>query len=152
MRAAFLTLLLIPFLSFGQLKKKDKKSIDKYAVAMCECVNDLMGELHPKTIEVVLLMAEKGEEDAMKDVEAMLTEMTPEEMQEFLASFTTMESEEFLTRIEECDGSDSLDEKLKEQIDSAEGDAHAYLMETLAREEFCKVMKSLYDLGNQAQE
>jgi hypothetical protein len=63
-----------------------------------------------------------------------------------------MESEEFLTRIEECDGSDSLDEKLKEQIDSAEGDAHAYLMETLAREEFCKVMKSLYDLGNQAQE
>ena len=101
MRAAILTLLLIPFLSFGQLKKKDKKSIDKSAVAMCECVNDLMGELHPKTIEVVLLMAEKGEEDAMKDVEAMLTEMTPEEMQEFLASFTTMESEEFLTRIEE---------------------------------------------------
>jgi hypothetical protein len=152
MRAAILTLVLIPFLSFGQVSKKEKKSIDKYALAMCECVNDLMGELHPKTIEVVLLMAEKGQEEAMKDVEAMLTEMSPEEMQEFLASFTTMEDPEFLARIEECDGSDSLDEKVKEQIDNAEGDAHAYLMEYLGEEETCKVMKSLYDLGNAAQE
>ena len=144
--------LVIPFLSFGQISKKDKKSIDKYALEMCGCVNDLMAELHPKTIEVVMLMAEKGQEDAMKDVEAMLTEMTPEEMQEFLASFTTMEDPEFLARIEECDGSDSLDEELKDQIDSAEGDAHAYLMEYLGEEETCEVMKALYDLGNAAQE
>jgi hypothetical protein len=152
MKSAFLTLLLIPFLSFGQVSKKEKKSIDKYALSMCECVNDLMSELHPKTIEVVMLMAEKGQEDAMKDVEAMLTEMTPEEMQEFLASFTTMESEEFLQKIEDCDGSDSLDPEMKEQIDNAEGDAHAYLMEVLGREEACKVMKSLYDLGAGASE
>ena len=98
MKAAFLTLLLVPFFSFGQLSKKDKKNIDKYALEMCECVNELMAELHPKTIEVVLLMAEKGQEEAMKDVEAMLTEMSPEEMQEFLASFSTMEDPAFLER------------------------------------------------------
>lgn len=152
MKTAFLTLFLIPFLSFGQVSKKEKKSIDKYALEMCECVNDLMGELHPKTIEVVLLMAEKGQEDAMKDVEAMLAEMSPEEMQEFLASFTKMEDPEFLAEIEECDGSESLDPKLKEQIDNSEGEAHAYLMEYLGQEEACKVMKSLYDLGNASSE
>ncbi len=152
MKAAFLTLLLIPFLSFSQISKKEKKSIDKYALEMCECASELMGELHPKTIEVILLMAEKGQEEAMKDVEAMLTEMTPEEMQEFLASFTMMEDPDFLARIEECDGSDSLSDEIKEQIDNAEGDAHAYLMEHLGEEEACKVMKSLYDLGNAASE
>lgn len=151
MKAAFLTLLLIPFLSFGQLSKKDKKNIDKYALEMCECVNELMAELHPKTVEVVVLMAEKGQEGAMKDVEAMLTEMSPEEMQEFLTSFTKMEDPDFLARIEGCDGSENLSPGIKDEIDNAEGNAHSYLMSTLGEQEECKVMKSLYDLGQQSQ-
>ena len=63
-----------------------------------------------------------------------------------------MEDPDFLARIEECDGSDSLSDEIKEQIDNGEGDAHAYLMEHLGEEEACKVMKSLYDLGNVASE
>ncbi len=152
MKSTLLTLLLIPILSFGQvevneLSKKDKKSIDKYATSMCDCVNEQMATLHPKVIEVVLLMGEKGQEEAMKDVEGMLAEMDPAEMQEFLEAFTIMESDEFMQEIENCDGSDRLSAETKEQIDNAEGEAHDYLMRVLSQEEACEVMKALYDLG-----
>ncbi len=151
MKAAFLTLLLIPFLSFGQISEKDKKSIDQYATNMCECVNELMAELHPKTIEVAMLIAEKGQEEAMADVEKMLTDMSPEEMQEFFASFTKMEDKAFLQRTDDCNGSDDLAPEIKSEIDDAEGEAHAYLMEYMESEEACEFMKALYDLGQQSQ-
>ena len=148
MKTALLILLLVPFFSLGQLSNKDKKSIDQYAVSMCGCVNDLFEALHPKTIDVILMMAENGQEEAMSTVETWLDEMGADEKNEFLASFQAMESEEFTQQILACDESDRLDPTIKEQVDNARGDAHMYLLEVLGRSEGCKVMKSLYDLGN----
>lgn len=148
MKKIILALCLIPVLSFSQdLSKKDKKKILTYATEMCGCVNELMAELHPKTIEVVMLIAEKGQEAAMTDINTMLTAMDSEEVQEFLESFKMMEDASFLERIENCDGSSELPPFLKSQIENGEGEAHDFLMEYLDEDESCEVMKALYDIG-----
>ena len=148
MKTALLILLLIPFISLGQLSKKDKKNIDKYALSMCGCLYDLFETLHPKTDDVIFMIAQNGQEEAMLTVETWLEEMDSDEMNEFLSSFQAMESPEFLQKIEECDDSDGLDPNIKEQVDNARGDAHIYLLKALGREDGCELMKALYDLGN----
>lgn len=146
MKNLWLVLLFIPFLSFGQLSKKERKSIDKYAVEMCECVNELMGSLHPMTIQVVTMLAE-DEEAGLDALRVMITEMSTQEQSKFLDSFTKMEDPSFLRQVEACDKSADLAAELKNQIDNAKGDAHQYLMEVLSDKGECKTMKALYDMG-----
>ncbi|MCT4624145.1 MAG: hypothetical protein N4A46_11025 [Schleiferiaceae bacterium] len=146
-RTAVILLLVIPFLGFSQLSKKQKKSIDKYTETMCTCVNDLMSTLHPKASEVVLLMAEKGEEAAMKEVEAMLGGMSKEEMTKFLEAFTTMEDPAFIAKIEACDDKGSMAEGIKSDIDNMKGDAYTHFMAYMKENSSCDLMRSLYELG-----
>jgi hypothetical protein len=152
MKTSLYAFFLIPCLSFAQLNVDEIKSIDNYAMEACDCVNDLIGELHPKAIEVVLLMAELGEEMGMAELEVIIAGMSISELDKFVAAFERMEDPYFLTQIEDCDGSEYLDEKLSTQIDNANGTAYAYLIYVLTREENCKVMKSLYDLGEEVEE
>lgn len=152
MKTTLITLLLLPFLSFGQVSEEDQISIDDYAISMCGCINDLINDLHPKTMGVIILMAEEGEEVAMIEVEEMLTEMSQEEMEFFLESFSKMESEAFLAKVENCDEASGLNDGLEDQINSDDGDVFNYFMEVLNREETCKIVKVLYDLGNATEE
>lgn len=147
MKIILLLLVFVPYLSIGQTSKKDKKKIDKYSATICDCVNENMVSLHPKALKVIQLISEKGQEEAMKEVELMIGEMELEEMNEFLSSFNTMESEEFQQKIEQCDDPALLTSEVKEQIDNAEGDAYDYFMKVLSQEDTCKVLKLLHDLG-----
>lgn len=152
MKIALLTLLLIPFLSFSQVSKKEKKSIDKYATSMCDCVNEVLNTLHPKVNDVIALIAEKGQDEAMKDVQTMTEEMDSEELQEFLESFTIMESDEFSQKLDDCDRTAILISELGDEINIEEGDANDYLMEVIVHKEACRMVKLLYDLGSSSDE
>lgn len=159
MKILILTLLFIPFLSFAQedvstqLSKKDRESIDRYALDMCDCINNVMMELHPKTIDIILSLAENGQEGMVEKIQEFAEEMDSEERLFFLSSLEKMNSPEFLSKTEECDHSSTLlDEKLKADIDSAEGAAHEYLMTLVMSEEACKLVKSLIQIGGSTEE
>ncbi len=152
MKTTLIALLLLPFVSFGQLSEEAKNSIDDYAISVCGCVDELIDELHPEVAGVILLMDEKGQEEAMLEVQEMLTEMTSEEMEDFLMAFKSMDSDAFEQKVEDCDSSHDLSDRVEDQINNELGEAYDYFMETLEREEICQVMKALYNLGNSMEE
>ena len=151
MKTYLILLLSFPSFLFAQLSLEDIKSIDSYALNMCSCVYELLEDMHPKTVDVIFLMAEVGEVKAMAEVEKIVVSMSNEELDEFLTSFRRMEDPDFTAEIEDCDGSDSLKEHLKNQINNGKGLAHEYLMYVLSRETSCKLTKALYDLGAEAE-
>lgn len=152
MKTTLIALLLLPLLSYGQVSRKDKKNIESYANTVCECISNLMDSLHPKTIEVVLLMGEKGQEEAMVDIQKMTLEMNEEELQEFLVSFETMGSDAFTEKIDNCEKSGVLSSELKEEIDNENSAGNSYFMELLETEEGCNVMNALYVIGKAVEE
>lgn len=149
MKALIAAFLLIPVLSFGQLSKKEKKSIGKYADNMCECVNDLMGQLEPKVLDVIVLMAEKGEDKAMEEVTEMMNKMTPTELERFLDSFKMLEDPTFIESIDNCEDMSSLDERLKAEMNAGEGDGYDYFMEYIGKEDACQLINNVYKLEAQ---
>ncbi len=152
MKTILPTLLLLPFLSFGQVSEKDKNSIDAYTITICECMNELMETLHPLTIDLILLTAEKGEDEAFIEFESKLAEMSEEEVEDFLLSVDKMASEEFEEYIDDCGEASELDAELDESINSEEGGAFEYLLEVLNREKACKIMSALYEIGEVGEE
>ena len=152
MKALFLTLILIPVLSFAQLSNKDKKSVETYLYNTCDCVNNVMDELHPKVYDVIMLMAENSEEEALKQVELLVSEMSEEETVEFSASFQKMDSAEFAVKIDNCESTESVSKEIMLQIDGAEGPAFDHLLDYLYQEEVCSLTKTLYNYGAEAEE
>jgi hypothetical protein len=151
MKIFLLALFLVPALSFSQVSKSDKKSIDNYANTMCECVSDYITSLHPRTTEVLIIMAEKGEDVAISELEKMLEEMEPEEVEEFLGAFAAMESEEFQQNMNVCNQTELLNEGIEAQLDNELGAGYDYFM-SLLNEDQCEVMKALYDIGSSENE
>jgi len=147
-----LTILLVPALSFGQLKKKDKKAVDKYAEQMCGCVNEVINGLNPKAVEFIVLMSTEGEAAAEEAIIAYITSATEEETAALLASFDEMGTEEFQNNIEDCDFKGGLSSEVGASIDSGSGDGYDYFFTYLEKEDSCKLMKYLLELGMAAEE
>ncbi|GAB5417215.1 MAG: hypothetical protein Crog4KO_20810 [Crocinitomicaceae bacterium] len=152
MKTTLITLLLLPFLSFGQVSEEDKNSIDSYTLSLCECMNDLMETMHPLMLDLIILSAEMGEEEAFMDMESKMAEMSEEEVEEFIQSAERMSSEEFEDQIDACDEAFELAEELDEKINSEAGAAFDYLLEVLDREGTCEIMNALYILGDAEEE
>lgn len=149
MKISFLSLLFIPVFSFAQLTKNEKVEVENYAIDLCNCINDLMAELHPKTGEIVLLFAEVGEAAALKEIDKMKLEMSSREVNELLASFVILESPDFLNALELCDKSELLNADLRTQINNAKGPAHDYLEYILSGDKQCKIANALYGIGGE---
>ncbi|MFK7784890.1 MAG: hypothetical protein AB8B56_07235 [Crocinitomicaceae bacterium] len=155
MKAVLLSLLLFPILSFSQevvtdtkdLSRKDKKNIDESTVSMCNCIEEQINTLHPKTIEVMRLIAEKGEAAAISELETMMEEMEPEEVKELLNSFSKMESGEFSEQISVCNYIEGLSQDIQDQINASQGPAYDYFMTILGSEEACELTNYVYGVG-----
>lgn len=147
MKSKLLLLLLIPFLSFGQVSEEDKKAIDVYALDVCGCVSDLIQELHPKTVEAIFYMVENGQEKLPAYLEKVLLDMSDEDKQAFMGSFQKMQDPEFGAKIEKCDNTATLGKTLKKEIDDTKTESHKYLMSFLSKEDSCKLLKVFYDIG-----
>ena len=147
-----LTILLVPALTFGQLKKKEKKSVNKYAVEMCGCINDVINTLDPKAIEFIKLMSTEGDAAAEEAIMEYITTATEEESTALISSFDEMSTEEFQNKIEDCDSKTGLSSEIGASIDAGSGDGYDYFIEYLGEEESCKLMKFLLELGMEAAE
>lgn len=158
MKSLLFTLLFIPILSFGQedvsneLTKKEKKSIDVYAIEVCDCMNSIMSELHPNTFDVVLLMAKEGEEAATEKIKEIIGALDSDEQQVLLASLEKVNTPEFLESLDECDQNYGLNEELKDKIDEMEGEAYDYLIDIFNDSENCTLVKSLIEISDLSEE
>jgi hypothetical protein len=148
MKNLFLILLVVPFLSFGQITEKKKKAIDNYANEICGCVNTVITDLHPKMFESFIYLAENGQEKFPAHIQNVLSEMTDEEKQAYMASFQKIQEPAFGAKIDNCDKSSGITEELKKETDDLTSDTHKYLMEYLGKETSCKILKVLYDMGS----
>ena len=145
-----LTILLVPALSFGQIKKKEQKAIAKYTDQMCGCVNDLINTLNPKAVEFIVLMSTEGEQAAEDAIVEYITNATEEESAALLASFDKMSTEEFQNNIEDCVFKEGLSPETGASIDNGSGEGYDYFYEYLGKEDSCKLMKYLLELGLEA--
>ncbi len=147
-----LTILMVPALSFGQLKKKERKTVDKYANEMCGCINEVINTLNPKAVEFIVLMSTEGEAAAEEAIIEYITNATEEESAALLASFDEMGAEEFQNNIEDCDFKGGLSSEIGESIDNTSGDGYDYFMQYISKEDSCKLMKYLLELGMEIEE
>ena len=139
--------LIIPFLSFGQISDKEKSQIESYATEFCDCANSFFDQLHPKALDLIVYLMENGQKDAQEYLKNQLAEMDDKEQAEFIASFQKMQDPDYLGKVEACDNSKSISADFKERVDDFQSDSHKYLMEFLDREASCKMVKFFYDLG-----
>ncbi len=160
MKAVLLSFLLFPILSFSQevvtdtkdLSRKDKKKIDESTISMCNCIEEQVNTLHPKTIEVMRLIAEKGEAAALGELETMMEEMEPEEVKDLLASFSKMESGEFSEQLDGCNHITRLSQDIQDQINGTQGPAYDYFIDILSSEEACELTNYVYNVGMSSKE
>lgn len=146
-RSIILAMLLVPMISFGQLKGKEKKSIKKYTESVCSCVTELFNELPKECAEITFTMVEEGEEAAMQKLQQQMAGMSEEELTVILQGFEKMSSPEFGAKIEACDDKSVLNVELADGIDNASGSAYDYFISQLESIEGCKLMNALYTLG-----
>lgn len=155
MKTLLPTLLLFPLLSFSQevvndtkdLSRKEKKNIKESTISMCGCIEEQVNSLHPKTLEVLLLIAEKGEAAASAELESMVEGMEPEEMENFLGSFAKLESEEFSEQLDNCNRILDLSQDIQDQINDRQGPANDYFMSILNAEDACMFTNYVYSQG-----
>ncbi|SHH46139.1 hypothetical protein [Winogradskyella jejuensis] len=147
MKKLLALLLIVPFLSFGQVSEDEKKDIETYALKMCGCFNNILNELHPKAIKAINILATEGQQKMEQYITKVLQEESDAEQQAFMKSFQVMQEPAFGARIENCDTSSIQDKALKRRFDNPKTEAHKYLMNYLSSEDSCKVLKVFYDMG-----
>jgi len=111
-----LAILLVPMLSFGQLKKKDKKAVEQYADHMCGCVNEVLNTLDPKTIEFIVIIGKEGDAAGEAAIKEYMATATEGEVNSVIESFNKMSSNEFQKSIEECDTRPNLNDEIAGSI------------------------------------
>lgn len=143
----FISLLLIPIISFAQLPKKEKILIDEYANSLCECVNEVMNTLDVNMIKYLDVFAKNGEVAANNFLTAFMEKGTPEEVQALLDSSNLMQAEDFGLKIEACEDNSKLSSKAINEIEGLKGGAYDYFMNSLSNKSNCKLSKMLLDMG-----
>lgn len=151
MKNFLLAACMTPFLSFGQLDASEMETLNSYALDMCECVNDLMTQLHPKTSDAFLIMAQENQVEALEEFDILIAQLPSDELDKFIASIDKLQDPDFLAALGACDNSETLANKLSSQINDQSGEAHYYLMGFLHITP-CEIMKALYDIGMRADE
>ncbi|TCK68987.1 hypothetical protein DFQ05_0498 [Winogradskyella wandonensis] len=147
MKILLAALLIIPFLSFGQVSQDEKEEIETYALEICDCFNNVLKELHPKAIEAITIYASEGEQKMQEYVVKVLAEESDAEKQAFMESFQSMQESPFLIKLQRCDASATKNEALKEKMDDSNSEVSKYLINYLGKEDSCKLFKFFYDLG-----
>jgi hypothetical protein len=144
-----LVVFLVPMLSFGQLKRKDKKAIEIYAHEMCGCMNELFNTLDPKTLEFIVIMAEQGEKAGEDAIQEFLSNATEAEVATLVESFNRLSTPEFQAEIEECDSKNGLSDELAGSIDSSIGDGYNYFYNYLNKDDSCALLKFFLDAATE---
>ena len=147
-----LAILLVPMLSFGQLKKKDKKAVEQYADQMCGCVNDLMATLNPQAVEFIMLIGTEGDEAGEAAIIEYVGSASEEDVKVLLESFNVMGSDEFQGKIEKCDLKTDMSDEVSGSIDAAMGDGYDYFYKYLGKDDGCSLFKILLDAGTDVEE
>ncbi|WP_299114304.1 hypothetical protein [uncultured Winogradskyella sp.] len=147
MKNLLIVLLVIPFLSFGQVSENEKNEIETYAQKMCDCFNNTLKDLHPKAIEAINILATDGQQKMEQYITKEMQEASDVDKQAIMGSFQKMQEPSFGAKIENCDTSSIQNKALKIRLDNPKTESHKYLMTYLSSEDSCKVLKVFYDMG-----
>ena len=142
----------LPLISFGQLTSEEKATIDNYANYICPCINKVINSLDPLVVKYVNIMANEGEEKAMKQIEEYVKTHTEEDAQNLVAGFDEMSSVTFQNKISSCDNKKDLTSEMSFSIDNAKGEYNDYFYNYLATTLECKMTNYLMLLGTQVEE
>ena len=145
----FLLIFLVPAISFGQLQKNDKITIENYANEMCVCVDELINTLGTKTIEFIKIMTYEGMEALEKSLAEYYKTVTEEEFNKQISFFDEMSSEAFQDKIEACDNKKGLSEEAIKSIDEYNGESSDYFLGYLKYNVSCEMMDMLLQLGRE---
>lgn len=150
MKKSFLIiLLLIPFVSFSQLPKKERKAIDNYADSTCQCLNELINTLDGKMVEYLNVFSEEGEVTAQAFLANYLENASEEDTNSLLESANLMQTESFGLKIEACDDGSNLSSKTSEEIENEKGSSYDYYLKVLSTNSNCKLTKMFIEMGNE---
>ena len=126
------------------LLTEDKIDEIELANNLCDCINMMMGELHPQIGIMIRDMDALGKEEANNNF-AQYLEENPDEMEQIMQDVQMLEKfEETLSSIEQCEDLNSLlsNENMKKQEISKEKiEAH------LESQSNCEYARIFYKLG-----
>ncbi|MFK5981552.1 MAG: hypothetical protein QM499_01460 [Flavobacteriaceae bacterium] len=142
----------LPLISFAQLTTEEKSTIDNYAANICKCINGVFETLGPKTYEMMIIMANEGEEVAIKQIEEYIIAASEEDANKLLESFNSMGSIEFQNKIEKCDNKEGMSSEMLFSIDNEKGEYSDYFYNYLANTIECNLSNYLMLLGTQVEE
>ena len=153
MRIIFLVILtFVSTITKAQITSEEKQTIENYTHNVCSCVNSVMKTLDAKVQEFVYMMAEKGEDVAMKKIQEYVANATEEDAKRLIASFDSMSSKEFGLKMEACDNLNILTPEIKNSIDNMEGVYSDYFYGYLKTVSECKLTNYFMELGNKVEE
>jgi gas vesicle protein len=83
-------------------KRPRKKVTDKAANTLCTCVNEQLDKLNPAIKQMIIDMAEQGQEKAQANLAKVIGSMTPDEQTKFYAGMEDMQKPAFQEGFSKC--------------------------------------------------
>jgi len=147
MKKVLLIILLFPLFSFAQLSTQEKITIENFGFEICSCMNNVINSLDPKATEFIYIMAEKGQDVALKQIEEYTSSVSEEKSKKLYLSFDEMNSQKFQEKVMNCFDEEGMSNELVNVFSNGESSSKDYLMEYLKSNNNCLITNYLMALG-----
>ena len=147
MKKVLLIILLFPLFSFAQLSTQEKITIENFGFEICKCMNNVINSLDPKATEFIYIMAEKGQDVALKQIEEYTSSVSEEKSKKLYSSFDEMNSQKFQEKVMNCFDEEGMSNELVNVFSNGESSSKDYLMEYLKSNNNCLITNYLMALG-----